>query len=101
MDFLSGNNSFLLSDFIEFYRDVRYNEKIKSGVMKELAKDYMKENPNATVQIQVTDSTSGLTAAMQNSCDFAMASRDLKDISLKQLKQVFTGEIHSLNEEEQ
>lgn len=98
-------------------------------VMKELAKDYMKENPNATVQIQVTDSTNGLTAAMQNSCDFAMASRDLKDyeqelltyktiakdgiavvvnkkntikdISLKQLKQVFTGEIHSLNEEEQ
>lgn len=98
-------------------------------VMKELAKDYMKENPNATVQIQVTDSTNGLTAAMQNSCDFAMASRDLKDyeqelltyktiakdgiavvvnkkntikdISLKQLKQVFTGEIHSLNEEDQ
>ena len=34
MDFLSGNNSFLLSDFIEFYRDVRYNEKIKSGVSR-------------------------------------------------------------------
>lgn len=50
-----------------------------AGLMQELADDYMKKNPNASIEIVVTDSTEGLTGAMSGSYDLAMSSRDLKD----------------------
>ena len=48
-------------------------------LMESLAADYEKINKNAQIEIKTSDSTSGLTSAMQGSCDFGMASRDLKD----------------------
>lgn len=48
-------------------------------MMQELAKDYETYNPNADIQIEETDSTQGLTDAMQSKIDMAMSSRDLKD----------------------
>lgn len=48
-------------------------------LMERLAEAYMEINPNAEIEINTSDSTAGLTAAMQGSCDFGMASRDLKE----------------------
>ncbi len=48
-------------------------------LLEELAEEYMQINTNATVEVVASDSTSGLNDAMQGSCDFAVASRELKD----------------------
>ena len=48
-------------------------------VMEKLAEAYQKVNTNATVEVQQTDSTSGMKAAMDGTCDIGMASRELKD----------------------
>ncbi len=50
-----------------------------ADIMEALAADYNKYNPNVTVNINVTDSTQGLTAAMRGECGIAMSSRELKD----------------------
>ncbi len=49
-----------------------------ASLMQELADEYQKLNPNATIQIEETDSTDGLTQAMSGDCDFGMSSRALK-----------------------
>lgn len=89
-------------------------------LMEELAKEYEQYNPNAAIQIESTDSTKGLTNTMSNEYDLGMSSRDLKDyemelldyeaiaiddiavivneknpledISIEDLKQIFTGQ---------
>lgn len=48
-------------------------------LMEKLADAYMEINPNATIVIEPTDSTDGLTQAMSGTCDFGMSSRELKD----------------------
>lgn len=48
-------------------------------LLEALAKDYYTYNPNVEIQIQTTDSTSGLTAAIRGECSLAMSSRELKD----------------------
>ncbi|MCD8084850.1 MAG: substrate-binding domain-containing protein [Clostridiales bacterium] len=48
-------------------------------LLEELAEEYMTLNPNATVEVTASDSTTGLNDAMQGRCDFGMASRELKD----------------------
>lgn len=50
-----------------------------SPVMEKLAEAYEEINPNANVEIQTTDSSAGMKAAMDGTCDIGMASRDLKD----------------------
>lgn len=50
-----------------------------SPVMEKLKEAYLEVNPNATIEIQTTDSTTGVTSAMEGSCDIGMASRDLKE----------------------
>jgi len=90
-------------------------------LLEALAAEYMECNPNATVEVVASDSTTGLNDAMQGLCDFGMASRELKDyeeelltyetiaqdgiavivngknplenVTEEQLKQLFTGEI--------
>lgn len=56
-----------------------------SPVMEKLAEAYKKVNTNATVEIQTSDSSAGMQAAMQGTCDIGMASRDLKDEEAKTL----------------
>ena len=50
-----------------------------SPVMEKLAEAYQTVNAGAKVEIQTSDSTTGVTAASEGSCDIGMASRDLKD----------------------
>ena len=45
---------------------------------KELAQEYMQQNPRAQVSVVVTDSSSGFTSAIRRECDFAISSRELK-----------------------
>ena len=49
-----------------------------SPVMEKLAEAYEAINGNANIEIQTNDSTSGITSAMEGTCDIGMASRDLK-----------------------
>lgn len=50
-----------------------------SPVMEKLKEAYTALNPAAVIEIQTSDSTSGMTAAMDGTCDIGMASRELKD----------------------
>lgn len=88
-------------------------------LLEELAAAYMEINPNATIEVTASDSTTGLNDAMQGKCDLGMASRELEsyeaelldyeviakdgmavivneanplsDVSLDELKSIFTG----------
>lgn len=51
--------------------------------MEKLKEAYLKVNPNAAVEIQLSDSTTGMNAARDGICDIGMASRELKDSELK------------------
>jgi len=50
-----------------------------SPVMEKLKEAYLKVNTNATIEIQTSDSTTGMTSAIDGVCDIGMASRELKD----------------------
>lgn len=50
-----------------------------SPVMEKLKEAYAKLNPNVTIEVQQSDSTTGLTSAVEGVCDIGMASRELKD----------------------
>lgn len=91
-------------------------------LMKQLAEEYMKQNPNAKVEISASDSTEGINHAMEHKCNFGMVSRELKDyekellndeviakdgiavivhknnpvknLSLEKLRKIYIGEIH-------
>ena len=52
-------------------------------IMEKLKEAYAKKNPNATVEIQQSDSTTGMTSALSGVLDIGMASRALKDSELK------------------
>ena len=98
-----------------------------SPVMEKLKEAYLAVNPNAKIEIQTNDSTAGITAAIDGTCDIGMASRELKDsevssgltstaialdgiavivntanpvaeLSSEQIKSVFTGETASWSE---
>ncbi|MCD8327526.1 MAG: substrate-binding domain-containing protein [Ruminococcus sp.] len=47
-------------------------------LLEELAEEYMSINTHAKVVIEASDSTTGINDAMQGSCDFGMASRELE-----------------------
>ena len=48
-------------------------------VMEKLKEAYLKVNTNAEIELQTSDSTAGMTGAMEGTCDIGMASRELKD----------------------
>ena len=48
-------------------------------VMEKLKEAYAKVNANASIEIQESDSTTGVNSAIEGTCDIGMASRDLKD----------------------
>ena len=56
-----------------------------SPVMEKLAEAYMKLNSNVKIEIQTSDSTTGMTSAMDGVCDIGMASRELKDTEAAEL----------------
>ena len=95
-------------------------------VMEKLKEAYLKINTAAEIEIQMSDSTTGMTSAMDGICNLGMASRELKESELavltplviandgiavivnnnnpiegltsEQVKGIFTGEITSWSE---
>lgn len=90
-------------------------------VMEKLKEAYQAVNPNAEIEIQLSDSSTGMNSAISGTCDIGMASRELKsseiekglspiviamdgiaiitnnantvdDISTDQIKSIFTGD---------
>lgn len=49
-----------------------------SPVMEKLIEAYKVENPNAKIELQTSDSTTGVTNAINGTCDIGIASRSLK-----------------------
>ena len=50
-----------------------------SPVMEKLIEAYQEANPKAKIELQTSDSTSGMTGAMDGTFAIGMASRELKD----------------------
>ena len=48
-------------------------------VMEKLKEAYLAVNPNAEIEVQQSDSTTGMKSAIDGICDIGMASRALKD----------------------
>ena len=48
-------------------------------VMEKLKEAYVAINPDVTIEVQQSDSTTGVTYSIDGTCDLGMASRDLKD----------------------
>lgn len=98
-----------------------------TSVMTKLKEAYEKINTNVTVDVQQSDSTTGVTSAVQGICDIGMASRELKDsetsqgveatviamdgiavivnkentiedLTLDQIRQIYVGEVTSWDE---
>ncbi len=53
-----------------------------SPVMEKLIEAYKEVNPNAEIELQTSDSTTGMTSTVEGSYDIGMASRELKDSEL-------------------
>ena len=53
-------------------------------VMEKLKEAYAKANKDVTVEVQQSDSTTGVTNAIEGTCDIGMASRELKDTETSQ-----------------
>lgn len=90
-------------------------------LMEKLAEAYMTANPDVTIEVQVSDSTTGMTKAADGTFDIGMASRELKDseketltgiticqdgiavivntnnavenLTIEQIRQIFVGEV--------
>ena len=60
-----------------------------SPVMEKLIEAYKSANPNARIELQTSDSTTGVTNAANGTCDIGMASRGLKETEkAKGLKEI-------------
>ena len=57
-----------------------------SPLMEKLIEAYGEVNPNASIELQTSDSTTGMTSAIEGSYDIGMASRELKDDEASQLE---------------
>lgn len=52
-------------------------------VMEKLQEAYLALNPEVTIEVQQSDSTTGMTMATEGTCDIGMASRELKDSEIE------------------
>jgi phosphate transport system substrate-binding protein len=51
-------------------------------IMEKLSEAYKAVNPGAEIEVQQSDSTTGIKSALDGICDIGMASRALKDSEL-------------------
>jgi len=56
-----------------------------SPLMEKLIERYAELNPNGSVQLQISDSSIGMTKTIEGAYDIGMASRELKDEELSEL----------------
>lgn len=123
-----------VTDGVKDYSPAGFSGKITvSGsssvtpVMEKLAEAYQQKNPDASVEVQQSDSSTGVQNAINGVSDLGMASRELKDsetgagveaaviaqdgiaiivnkdnkltnITLDQIKQIYTGEVTTWSE---
>ncbi|MGI0440025.1 substrate-binding domain-containing protein [Helicobacter himalayensis] len=52
-------------------------------LMEKLAESYSKHNPNASIEIQQSDSTTGVNSVIEGIADIGMVSREVKESELK------------------
>ncbi len=57
-----------------------------SPLMEKLIEAYKAVNPNASIELQTSDSTTGMTSTIEGSYDIGMASRELKDEEAAELE---------------
>lgn len=81
-----GDEGYIPLDDTEAYQPANVSGKVVvagsssvTPVMEKLAEAYQAENPNVTIEINQSDSTTGVQMAIEGTCDIGMASRDLKD----------------------
>ena len=55
-------------------------------LMEKLIEAYKEVNPNASIELQTSDSTTGMTSTIEGSYDIGMASRELKDEEAAELE---------------
>lgn len=53
-------------------------------VMEKLKEAYLEKNPDVTIEIQQSDSSTGMSDTIDGTCDIGMASRELKDSELEE-----------------
>lgn len=54
-------------------------------LMEKLKEAYLKVNTGAEIEIQLSDSTTGMLSTIEGTCDIGMASRELKESELEKL----------------
>ena len=57
-----------------------------SPLMEKLIEAYKAVNPNASIELQTSDSTTGMTSTIEGSYDISMASRELKEEEAAELE---------------
>lgn len=84
-----ADNGYISSEG-EAYESTKQSGKITvagsssvTPVMEKLKEAYEAINPDVTVEINQSDSTTGMNSAMEGICDIGMASRELKDSELE------------------
>ena len=84
-----GEVSDVAQDFIKYIMSEDGQKVVVGGsssvtpVMEKLKEAYVALNPDVTIEVQQSDSTTGMTSAIEGVCDIGMASRDLKDSELE------------------
>ena len=83
-----ADNGYISSEG-EAYESTKQSGKITvagsssvTPVMEKLKEAYEAINPDVTIEINQSDSTTGMNSAMEGICDIGMASRELKDSEL-------------------
>ena len=81
-----SDNGYIGDDSAEAYAGSKSSGKAVVGgsssvspVMEKLIEAYKKVNTGAEIELQTTDSTTGMTSAIDGSYDIGMASRELQD----------------------
>lgn len=82
---IEGNGYISASDGAAYAGGMDSGKVVVSGsssvypVMEKLKEAYLERNPGMTVEIQQSDSSTGVSDAIEGTCDIGMASRELKD----------------------
>lgn len=87
------DNGYIALDDTEAYAGTKPSGKAVVGgsssvspVMEKLIEAYKEVNPNAEIELQTSDSTTGMTSTIDGNYDIGMASRALKDEEAAELE---------------